>query len=140
MARYWTPEMVYDSEDGYVLFFSGAQCAPKICFYATADTWSYSAGAWTNITRSITGAPAPSTDDAPVDDTNDGYPLLWGGYNCATGLLATSWEFTGSGWTQRSPATPPPAEAGVGGFGMAFDPPGQEVVLFLCGTAGTWTY
>jgi hypothetical protein len=125
-----TDQITYDSEDGYVLLFSGDSN-----YYA--DTWSYLAGTWTNLTSSMSASPPGTISGGLVDDTYDGYPLLWGG-ETQGGYTTATWEFTGSGWTQLSPATSPPA-ASAGSVGIAFDPPDKEVVLYVYYTE-TWTY
>jgi hypothetical protein len=135
-ARAWG-EMTYDSEDGYVLLFSGV--VALTLSYSPADTWSYLGGVWTNLTSQISGAPPGVSQGGLVDDLYDGYPVLWGGYN-ATTLTGSdqTWEYTGAGWTQLSPATSPNPVL-EWEFEMAFDPLDNEVVLFT--TSGTtWTY
>jgi hypothetical protein len=142
-ARYMA-QMTFDSEDGYVLFFSGFQTDAYLYFnglpgalYDYPDTWSYSAGVWTNLTSSMPARPPGVQEGGLVDDTFDGYPLLWGGFNQHKGNdSASTWEYTVSAWVGLSPATSPPAEAA---FAMGYDPPNDEVVL-LSTSGTTWTY
>jgi Galactose oxidase, central domain/Kelch motif len=130
-------EMTYDSEDGYLLLVEGLQefSETKITDYPA--TWSFSDGAWTNRSASLSAPPPPVNFGGLVDDTYDGYPVLWGGYDWPTGVpMDSTWEYTGSGWTELSPASSPPA---ADLFAMAFDPPSNEVVALLP-TGATWTY
>ncbi len=126
--------MTYDSEDGFVLLFSGF--GPGYGVFA--DTWSYSAGVWTNLTSTLSSSPPGLAEATLVDDTYDGYPLLWGGYNGSTAAnYVTTWEFTGARWTLLSPASSPPVE--IGPYSMAFDPPSHMAVM-LTDPGPTWTY
>ena len=125
-------EMTYDSEDGYVLLFSGIPSITKAII--PADTWIFQGGTWTNITSSLTASPPGTSVAGFVDDTYDGYPLMYGGITL-TGTSATSWEYTGTGWAQLSPAT---NLGSAWDFGMAFDPQGNYVVAFS--GSSTWTY
>jgi Galactose oxidase, central domain len=130
-------EMTYDSEDGYLLLVEGIQeiTSTKITEYPS--TWSFSGGAWTNRSASLSAPPVPVSLGGLVDDTYDGYPVLWGGFDDATGVQTDgTWEYTGSGWSELSPASSPPAASL---FAMAFDPPSNEVVALLA-TGTTWTY
>ncbi|MCI4324484.1 MAG: hypothetical protein L3K00_01165 [Thermoplasmata archaeon] len=130
-------EMTYDSEDGYVLLFSGLQWNSISGYSSYADTWSFSAGVWTNLTSSMSASPPGVASGALVDDTYDGYPILWGGLTAGGAHITSStWEFTGTGWVKLSPAA---AAAAQSGFSMAFDPSDNEVVL-LTVTGPTWTY
>lgn len=52
--------------------------------------------------------------------------MLFGGRNSG-GALSGTWELSSSGWTQRSPATAPPARYG---HDLAYDPVRQRIVLF----------
>ena len=131
-------EMTYDSEDGYVLLFSGFEHAAVPRGYeASADTWTFSAGVWTNVTATLSSGPPARAEGGLVDDTYLGYPVLFGGLiNFTTGGGSGTWSFVGSGWTHLLPADHPP---GGYGFGLAFDPSDNEVVL-LGGAGNTWVF
>jgi hypothetical protein len=137
-ARYLS-QIAYDSEDGYVVLFSGESRAGGP-FYSYPDTWTYSDYVWTNITGTLTLSPQGRDGGSMVDDTYDGYLLLFGGFNATNGALADTWSFVNGEWSELSPAVSPPQQSA--GFGMAFDPPDNEVVLL--GTTSltpvTWTY
>jgi Galactose oxidase, central domain len=132
--------MSYDSGDGYVVLFSGFSDWLGIG-YTFPDTWTYSAGSWTNLTGTLTLAASPPgvTSGALVDDTYDGYLLLFGGYNQSSGfLLRETWSFNGGLWSKLAPTTSPLAEQN---FGMAFDVSDNSVVLLDTGIpALTWLY
>jgi Kelch motif len=130
-------EMTFDSEDGYLLLFDGIQEFGIVIVTEDAATWSFSNGAWKNLTSSTTGAPPPVSFGGLVDDTYDGYPVLWGGYDFHTSTSEDeTWEYTGTAWTELSPVVSPPAGSY---FAMAFDPPLDSVVAVT--TSGpTWTY
>jgi len=127
-------QMVYDSEDGYVLLFSGEQASST----SYADTWSYSAGVWLNITSTAGPSPAGRVGGGMVDDTYDGYVLLFGGINGSTShQYSDTWSFVNGVWTQLNPIMAPAAQYG---FAMAFDPVDNEAVLQPNGATTTWTY
>ncbi|MGD0250791.1 MAG: kelch repeat-containing protein, partial [Thermoplasmata archaeon] len=129
-------QMAYDSEDGYVLLFSGALAPYGLVFYS--DTWSYSGGVWSNITSTAGVAPSGRYVGGLVDDTYDGYLLLFGGYNASSEVeLGDTWSFVNGAWGQLSPATSPPAQ---NSFAMAFDPLDNEAVLYTALGSTTWTY
>jgi hypothetical protein len=130
-------EMTYDSEDGYVLLFSGFDRVIGARWVGFPDTWSFAAGTWTNVTSALT-ADAPEKGLAGlVDDTYEGYPVLWGGsVNSSAYSGLSTWVYTGSSWVKLTTNDNPPQNSG---FGMAFDPILSEIVLFGNGGA-TWVY
>ncbi|MCI4356693.1 MAG: hypothetical protein L3K18_06085 [Thermoplasmata archaeon] len=133
------PEMTYDSEDGYVVLFSGAGTGSSP---PPATTWTYVGGSWTNITSRVSTQPPAGAAAGFVDDTYDGYLLLYGEFEGGTKYGNQTWEYLGGVWTQLAPAVDP----GHRGFtGMAFDPNDNVAVVFGGATAtgiasGTWTY
>jgi Kelch motif/Galactose oxidase, central domain len=131
-------EMAYDSEDGYVLLTGGFSTLG----YPEYSTWTYSAGAWTNVTSIVgTGPPYPSYAGM-VDDTYDGYLLYYGGYVGGDWSNQT-WSYVGGTWTNLTSRVNPGLLAGMG---MTFDPLDNSVVVFGGGAYGfvaqgtTWTY
>jgi hypothetical protein len=126
--------MTYDSEDGYVLLYSGDQVAAKV----VADTWNFSNGRWTNITSVMSHSPTGLYGAALVDDTYDGYPLLQGGADPSGLELSNSWKFTPTGWVQLSPAQNPGPTYWAS---MAFEPAANAVILLTPDyPPGTWSY
>jgi hypothetical protein len=129
--------MSYDSGDGYVLFFSGTQIGSS--FYSYPDTWTYSGGTWTNITASLSTSPPSATYGAMVDDTYDGYVLLYGGFTLPNTFFGNNqtWSFANGAWTQLFPARNPGMDASLA---LSIDPLDNSVVLFGGFVPGTWTY
>jgi Galactose oxidase, central domain len=126
--------LTYDSADGYVLLFSGFE--PNVGTYP--DTWTYLAGTWSNITGSLSVSPVGLTGAGMVDDTYQGYVVLYGGYSTSAGFSLGTWSFAGGTWTLLSPAKNPGADSG---FGFAFDPNVNKVVLNGgLSSTGTWAY
>jgi galactose oxidase-like protein len=129
-------QMAYDSEDGYVLLFSGGLSPYALAVYS--DTWTYSGGVWSNITGTAGVAPGARELGGLVDDTYDGYLLLFLGFNPSTEVnLGDTWSFVNGAWAQLSPATSPPAQ---NSFAMAFDPLDHEAVMYTALGSTTWTY
>ncbi|MCI4351496.1 MAG: hypothetical protein L3K15_08305, partial [Thermoplasmata archaeon] len=129
--------MAYDSADGYVLLFGGQQDTGNVWF----DTWSYAAGTWTNLTGSVTGIiPVGVQGGAMVDDSLDGYVVLYGGIDSASLLYNDTFAYSGGVWTKFVYATNPGPDSYLG---MAADPPDGSLVLFggyASPSPGTWTY
>jgi galactose oxidase-like protein len=135
--RYLT-EMSYDSADGFVVLFSGGQTYPN----SYPDTWTYLAGTWRNETGRGNATPPGTVEGGLVDDTYDGYVVLYGGYTWPGGSLNQTWAFVNLVWTQQFPARNPGTTVGPA---AAFDP-SDNSVIFFGGAAGsvalatTWSY
>lgn len=121
--------MTYDSTDGYVLLFGGGNGVNT--FNAT---WTYSNGIWTNISSKVVGS-SPGARDYPglVDDSYDGYVLLYGG-DAGGGVLgggtdySDTWEFVGGTWTQLTPShSPTPVRQFAG---VVYDARDSTTLLF----------
>ncbi|MCI4351494.1 MAG: kelch repeat-containing protein [Thermoplasmata archaeon] len=136
-ARSSAGQMVYDSADGYVVLFSGnLNGGAGTSQYP--DTWTYLAGTWTNLTGSLSTSPPGRAYGGLVDDTYDGYLVLFGGINQNTVIPPDTWSFTNGVWTLLSPAVHPPIQAQ---FGMVFDAADNAVVLLSTTYPyTTWTY
>jgi hypothetical protein len=134
-------QMTYDSEDGYVLLYSGQQHVSAHAF--VSNTWTWSAGVWTNITGTLAVHPPPLQYGMMVDDTYDGYVVLYGGENDTFQTQNTTWAFVNGAWSLLHPAT---TAGRIFHAGSAFDPVDNEVVVFggqpfYLGTlGGTWVY
>jgi hypothetical protein len=127
-------EMAYDSEDGDVVLFSGQQSTGAIY----GDTWYYLNGTWSNITAFVAGAPGGLAYAGMVDDTYDGYLVLFGGLDQFGFAYGNTWSYLAGTWATVNPVHVPGVDyAQV----MAFDPVTNQVVLesgvFV---SGTWTY
>lgn len=69
----WQEDLAYDPSLGGVLMFGGNSGVGP----ALNDSWLFSNGSWTNISREFPGPlPGTVTPDAMVDDLSDGYLLL----------------------------------------------------------------
>ena len=139
-------QMATDSEDGYVLLFGGC---PGYAFQAMCgtsvmnDTWTFSGGAWTNVTATLTLIPPARSAGVMADDPAAGGVILFGG-QAGGCTLADTWEWLGGVWIRLAPAASPPALTGAA---MAYDASDGELVLTggaLSGTTNmsstTWTF
>lgn len=133
--------MAYDSIRGRTVVFGGAQSAPGY----RNDMWSFDGQAWTQLTPA--NVPSPRGQFQMVHDSLRDRIVLFGGRGGAginPPLLAETWEFDGTTWTQVTTASfPSPRQW----FGMAFDPTRAKVVLYGGQAAGilldsdeTWEY
>jgi hypothetical protein len=110
----------------------GLAAAPPASATTTGSQWTWSGIALAANVPPVYGA-------SMAYDTSTRQLILFGGqYSNASGDYIASdetWEWTGSTWTQLSPATSPSARSGVA---MAFDPATSQLVLFGgAGTTGT---
>jgi hypothetical protein len=139
--------MAYDVGDHEAVLFSGFSYAGGGS--DLPDTWTYSAGNWTDLNLSTVSSPAPTESYGLTYDAADGYLLLFGGTS-ASGPDAVSWTFSAGTWTQLHPSQSPPGRFQAG---MAYDPADGYVVLYggvECHNAAcsfpryplgdTWTY
>ncbi|HTT26748.1 MAG TPA: kelch repeat-containing protein, partial [Thermoplasmata archaeon] len=121
---------VFDSRDGYPIFFGGVEPTGASAFVALNTTWSFRNSSWTVL-------PTPAAPPARyyyglVDDPADGYVLLYGGEwgDCSTGscgLYSDTWRFSGGNWTKLSPAQSPGQRLG---FAMDYDAALGGVLLY----------
>jgi cysteine-rich repeat protein len=117
--------MAYDRANGVVVLFGGNDTNG-----VKNDTWLWDGDNW-----SLAPAPGPDarSGHAMAYDETRGKVVLFGGcpdrpFACASAsYFADTWEWDGSTWTLRSPATSPPGRTG---HAMAFDPMRGKVVLF----------
>ena len=141
-GRFASP-MTYDTTDGYMVLFGGDFNSVGTAQHQFGDTWTFASGTWTNITATAGAAPSSRVATGLVDDTLDGYLLLFGGVR--TNLAGTvvhasddTWKFTGGTWTNLtgSLSLSPPAGSGAP---MVYDGAISEVLEYD-GPNGTWTY
>ncbi len=113
--------LVYDSTRARTLLFGGF--TPSVHF---ADLWAYNGTSWQDITPATTPT-ARDTAAMAYDPVRD-VVVLFGGFNINGDVYySDTWEFDGTTWTQRSPATSPPARRN---HAMVYDPVRGAVVLF----------
>jgi hypothetical protein len=127
----------FDSAEGYLLLFGYIGYSDEVP--AQAETWSYSAGTWTEL--NLTSQPeGESMAGVTYDPVESSVILLTAPIQAED---AITWEFQGRNWTELATASSPPA---LFGSTMAFDNSSadQEVVLFADGiqptgpTLGFW--
>ena len=129
--------MTWDNASGEAVLFGG--CADSNCSLVLNDTWTYSAGSWTNVTAGPSPAARGGADFSY--DAVDGYDLLFGGVSPA-GRFNDSWSFHDGNWTNLTAAVAPPART----FALSeYDPALELVVLYGGENAGvldsdTWSY
>ena len=90
---------------------------------ALGSTWRFDGSSWT--TRAAT-APAPSGVRLAHDPVRN-VVVAFGGIASIFSVSAETWEWNGTSWSRRSPASSPPARQR---HGMAFDPARNRVVVF----------
>lgn len=123
--------MAYDANRARILMFGGSSNSGST-FPDLNDLWEFGVGAppspnlWTDVAAVV--APPGRHSHAMVFHTLRGRTVLFGG---ATGGNGTSrndtWEWEGTTWSQRSPATTPPVRQE---HMMAYDSQRNRVVLF----------
>jgi PKD repeat protein len=115
--------LALDTATDQLVWFGG--CDGPLC--VGNQTWTFSGGAWTNITATSVGPPPPARTEAAMLSAGTGsttpVPVLFGGVSAAGGLLNDTWVLGSSGWNRATPACatgcpPPLAETGIadGGF------------------------
>ena len=140
--------MAYDSEDHEVVLFGGSIAGKNLTNYN--ETWTYAAGAWTNVSAP---GPAPVGQMDPnaqfdhlVDDPALGYLLYYdslgrcsGNTSFGLGSCATTWAFRGGDWTNLTPSLVPSPRIAIAAA-FAYDSTSGAVVTFsLCGNSSTYT-
>jgi len=121
-ARYGAG-MTYDSADGVILMFGGIGKNGGVL----DDTWTFTGGNWTKVTPGGTGG-VPSGRAFPVllNDTKDGYVLLFGGMS-GSSALSDTWTYKAGNWTSLLLTEHPSARWGASGV---YDPINNQTVLF----------
>ncbi len=145
----WGAAMTYDYSTGVVLLFGG--CSTRQC--PRSDTWSFSAGDWTNISATA-GVPPAAYDSVMASSITVG-TVMFGGCtstNCTSVENGTFFYTTFAGctaycWVDAVYVNAPPARAGEA---FAYDPNSGYYVLYgglapclalvTCGLNDTWTF
>ncbi|MCI4350273.1 MAG: PKD domain-containing protein [Thermoplasmata archaeon] len=122
--------MTYDYTDGYAVLFGGNTLfGPPL-----NDTWTFHAGAWTNVSATAGTAPAGRDFAAMADDPFDGYALLFGGWNSTSSALYNdTWTFAGGHWGALATTVQP---VPLRGESLAYDASHHQVILFGGAAAG----
>jgi len=121
-------DFVYDPATGTAILFGGFRGTG----YKPGDTWSWNGTTWTPLSPPA----SPGTDvfawQGAYDAASHQLLLFGGDRGKKNPALDGTWEWTGTTWTQLSPATSPPGRS----YGtMTYDAADQRVVL----TAGKMT-
>ena len=122
--------IAYDPQLGAVVLFGGHHAVTIGGVSVTLelnDTWTYAAGKWTNITRSVGKAPPGRESMGLAYDSSDGYLLLFGGLSQSGTPLNDTWALESEKWVELSPENSPPARSAPA---MVFDAATGSVVLY----------
>jgi len=139
----------YDPATQQVVLFGGFSDSACGAFGDCGATWAFSSGEWTQLHPA--NSPPAMRGAALTYDSEDGYLLLFGGFNDSTDAVShETWTFSGGDWTERTAVSPnasntPPARYVSR---LADDPTDGYVVMFGgCQALGcngllndTWTY
>ncbi len=130
--------MAFDSQRGVMVLFGGQAPTQQI----RRDTWEFADSTW--VQRAIGGPPPNRWIHRMAYDSARGVTVMFGGA-AASSLLADTWEWDGTAWTENTAAGPPKRY----GHAMAYDTDhartvlfgGQSAFPFGQGVLGdTWTY
>jgi hypothetical protein len=142
------PGLVYDGRDGYVLLYGGRLMATGAAYApVTNQTWSYSAGIWSNLSLNSTAAPTAVDFANLVYDAADEYVLLYdqlGLSGSPNGTLYTTWSYAGGVWANLTGTAGASPRSFWGA--MTYDALDQYVVYFGGVTLNnqltnaTWTF
>jgi hypothetical protein len=95
--------MAYDSVRGVTILFGGLDGSGHV-----NDTWEWDGTNWTQ--HSPATSPSARFHHAMAYDSVRGVTVLFGGTTYgASDFLSDTWEWDGTNWRQRVPATSPPA-------------------------------
>lgn len=112
--------MAFDPTIGDIVLFGGGigNVMGHTAWTTYNDTWTYRAGHWSNITRSVTGAPPPTMQTFLTYDGKLGGDLLAGGTSVPGGAQGTcttttaTWSLVGLTWKMERPLSATPARSG----------------------------
>jgi len=84
--------LVYDAVDSAMILFGGGYDVGGICGFF-AHTWSYSHGAWTNLTGNLTVAPFARCCYSIAYDPTEKLVVLLGGAETSQAYIGDTWTF-----------------------------------------------
>jgi Kelch motif len=127
--------LAYDALQGEFVSFGGvAGCGSSN--YVGGDTWTYANGNWTNISSSLSTAPAPRYGMAMAYDAAAGYVVAFGGNSGNGSAFGDTWTFNGT-WTDiTSNLTTSPGP--LFNAGVVYDNATRSVLL-VGGYSGSYT-
>lgn len=125
--RVYSPAMVYDARDGYVLLFGGGNDYAE----TTNATWTWSQGNWTQLHPALSPPPLLEAGIAFDSALNEVVLFSGEGFDAHGNPTFTNqtWTFAGGAWTNRT-ATAGAAPTARYGAAMAYDAGDATVVLF----------
>lgn len=118
--------LTYDPVRQQTLSFGG-YTASGATLVANNELWAWNGTAWTNRTPAA-GGPSARLWHMLTFDTARGLAVLFGGQLNAGGATRELWEWNGSAWTNRTPASGGPAADHSGG--LSFDSARRVSVLY----------
>lgn len=90
--------MAYDAADAELVVFGGVGPSG----YPLGDTWTYSRGAWTNVTSFSPSHPPARSGAALAWDPSGQLLVLFGGVGFTGSLYNDTWTFHAGVWTNRT--------------------------------------
>lgn len=123
--------MVYDAKRAQMVLFGGSlhpeYGLPPQQGWCTNDTWVFDSGEWVDVTAGATLMAERALQAMAYDPVRE-VVMMTGGYSCAGSETRNdTWEWNGTQWTQRSPATPGPH---LFGAQMVYDSARVDLVMF----------
>ncbi|MDG6913209.1 MAG: hypothetical protein JRN35_09055, partial [Nitrososphaerota archaeon] len=85
-----SPALAFDAKDGYILLYGGS--SPD--YSELTDTWTFSSGAWTELSPPAGSAPGPAGSNSLAYDWADGYCVLF------QGSTGETWTFQHGSWSE----------------------------------------
>lgn len=123
--------MAYDGFRQRGVVFGGSTTSGSV-----NDTWEWDGTNWSLC--SLGAAPSVRSNPAMAYDPVRRKIMLFGGRNPSPFFaLNDTWEYDGTIWTQRTPATVPTADFQPA---MAYDPVRNVMVMYLGYNSQTWTW
>lgn len=131
--------MAYDAARARVVLFGGV----GVDSFERDDTWEWDGTNW--VQRwSTTTPPPPRMGSAMAYDGTREVVVLFGGsfYPATENRLNDTWEWDGGSWRDRSPSPPAASPPTRDAPALAWDPLGEQVVLFggWAGISGSGEY
>jgi len=127
-------DMVYDSARDRVVLFTGR--GNPHGEFIQSGTWEFDGSNW--VERTSATSPPELIDYALAYDSARGRVVLFGGIEFPfSGTFTGTWEWDGTSWVDRTPATSPSPRSA---HAMVYDAARGRVLLFGGGTADTWEW
>ncbi|HTT25613.1 MAG TPA: kelch repeat-containing protein, partial [Thermoplasmata archaeon] len=121
--------LAYDPSIQSLVLFGGK--GPNATYLS--DTWTFSGGAWTNVTATAGPGPSPRASMAIAWDAADGYLVGYGGVEPNASLVGnasgstTTWVFDGATWSGfLNPTNSSPPNLGA----LAYDSSDSRLIYF----------